>query len=254
MSAHLPTTTTDAVDTRLERSLTYELFITAVTLLALALLVGYYIPFTSPLVKQVLAAVDTVVIVPILLLDFFRTLALSKQKVHYLVRWGWLDFLGSFPGLLLLRLLRLARVLTAWRRLRSSTPAATLAEARQQLAQSSFLVAAFVGILTLIAGSIAIVTVEATSPFANIVNGEDAVWWAIVTVATVGYGDFFPVTDTGRTIAIAIMFVGISIFSILTGYLSTTFQARRRRAEEDALSALRQEVAELRTLLEKISQ
>lgn len=235
-----------------DESLTYEVFITAVTLLTLAMTVVYYLPFSAEVVKQVLWAVDTMVIVPVLLFDFLRTLLRSKRRVRYLVTVGWLDFLGSFPFIPLLRLLRLGRVLVAWRKLRDATPAETIAEARRKSGQSSFLIAFFVGVLVLLGGSIAIVTVEASSPAANILTGEDAVWWAFVTVATVGYGDFYPVTDTGRNIAIAIMFVGIGIFSVFTGFLSTSFQARRRREDEAAIAALRREVAEMRLLLEQL--
>jgi voltage-gated potassium channel len=243
----------NSANARLEKSLIYEVFVTAVTLLALVMAVLLYLPGTADLVRQVLAAVDTVVIVPVLLFDFARTLILSRRKIHYLLTWGWLDFLGSFPYLPLLRLLRLGRMLVAWQRLRHATPAEAIIEVRRQLGQSTFLIAFFVGVLVLVGGSIAIVTVEANSPFANIRTGEDAVWWAFVTVATVGYGDFYPVTVTGRNIAIGIMFVGIGIFSIFTGYLSTSFQVRRRREEENALAALRAEVAELRTLLEQLT-
>ncbi len=253
MTTDLLSTTIDSPERRLDESLTYEVFITAVTLLTLAMTVFYYLPGTTELVKQVLIAVDTVIIVPVLLFDFARTFFLSKRKSRFMLTWGWLDFIGSFPYLPFLRLLRLGRVLLAWRRLRDATPAETIAQARRQLGQSSFLIAFFVGVLVLIVGSIAIVTVEATSPIANILTGEDAVWWAFVTVATVGYGDFYPVTDTGRSLAIAIMFVGIGIFSVFTGYLSTSFQAGRRREEEHAIAALRREVAELRVLLEQLT-
>ncbi len=233
----------------LTQSLTYEVFITAVTLLTLAMTVVFFLPITSELVRQVLAVVDIVVIVPTFLFDFVRTYIYSQRKMRYLLTWGWLDFLGSFPGAPLLRLLRLGRILVAWRRLRAATPEETRQAARQQLGQSSFLIAFFLGVLVLIVGSVAIVTVEAASPSANILTGEDAVWWAFVTVATVGYGDFYPVTNSGRLIAIGIMIAGIGIFSILTGYLATSFQTRRREEEENLL-ALRREVAELRERVE----
>ena len=232
-------------------NLSYEIFIAAVTTLALAMTLLYYLSPLSDLIKEVLATVDAVVIVPILLFDFARTLVKRQNRLRYLVTWGWLDFLGSFPTPLALRLLRLGRALLAWRSLRAATPAETLAQARNQLAESSFLAAVFVGTIALTAGSIAIVLVEAEAPAANILTGEDAVWWAVVTVATVGYGDFYPVTYVGRLIGVAVIVVGVSIFSILTGFLSTSFQARRRKASEDAIAELRSEIAELRTLLEQ---
>ncbi len=238
------------IDPARHESLTYEVFIITFTCIALVFMLVYYLAPISPDVLQVLYIVNSLVITPILLFDFFRTLARAQHKTRYFLRTGWLDLLGSFPSFPLLRLLRLARLVIAWRTLRSTTPAEILLEARQRVAQSTFFVTAVMAILVLTAGSIAVVIVEADSRSANIVTGEDAVWWAIVTVATVGYGDFYPVTGMGRLIAVLLMIVGVSIFTVLTGYLSSTFLADRksdRVAEE--MTALRAELAALRSLI-----
>src|SRR5215469_8712238 len=66
------------------------------------------------------------------------------------------------------------------------------------------------------------------NPHANITNLGDAFWWAVVTIATVGYGDYYPVTAVGRAIAVIVMFAGIGIFVLLVGTLS---QRRFKRAE-----------------------
>jgi voltage-gated potassium channel len=60
-------------------------------------------------------------------------------------------------------------------------------------------------------------------PQANIHSAGDAFWWAIVTLATVGYGDYYPVTIWGRVGAIALMTVGIGIFGVLASYLANLF-------------------------------
>ena len=51
---------------------------------------------------------------------------------------------------------------------------------------------------------------------ANITNFPDAIWWAIVTIATVGYGDYSPITFEGRAIATLLMFSGIAVLSVVT--------------------------------------
>lgn len=100
-------------------------------------------------------------------------------------------------------------------------------------------------------GSIAIVWVESPDPQANIKTGGDAVWWAFVTIATVGYGDRYPVTSAGRGIAIAMMVLGVSVFSILTGFLALSFQNRRAKQQEEAIAVLRRELREIKELIEQ---
>ena len=59
---------------------------------------------------------------------------------------------------------------------------------------------------------------------------SDAMWWAVTTTTTVGYGDFIPQSTGGRTVAILLMFVGIGIFGVLAGSLSQVFLAYRDKA------------------------
>ena len=81
-------------------------------------------------------------------------------------------------------------------------------------------------------------------------TGEDAVWWSIVTVATVGYGDRFPVTSVGRLIGTVMIVMGVSLFSVFTSYVATQFMARRKGIGPSETELLRNEmsqaIAELR--------
>ena len=70
-------------------------------------------------------------------------------------------------------------------------------------------------LLIIIFGAIGVYLAEHEHQGANITNLSDAFWWAIVTIATVGYGDYFPVTAVGRSIAILMMLSGIGIFVLL---------------------------------------
>ena len=79
----------------------------------------------------------------------------------------------------------------------------------------------------------------------------DGVWWAVVTVTTVGYGDLYPKSVGGRLIGMALMFVGIGFLSLLTAAVASRF-VREERGEEhvELMETLRQiqaDVAELKS-------
>ena len=63
----------------------------------------------------------------------------------------------------------------------------------------------------------------------EIVQGHNPFWWAIVTMTTVGYGDFAPTTSAGRLFSIFVMFAGISLIAILTATISSIFVAQKIR-------------------------
>ncbi len=66
----------------------------------------------------------------------------------------------------------------------------------------------------------------------KITEGEAPFWWAIVTMTTVGYGDFAPKTPEGRMFAVLVMFAGISLTAMFTAIISSIFVAKRIREEK----------------------
>lgn len=82
-------------------------------------------------------------------------------------------------------------------------------------------------------GAVAILGAEGDAPGSNISSFGDALWWALVTTTTVGYGDFFPVTVPGRVIAGVLMLVGISLIGVVTASVAAWF-VRLTTAESDA--------------------
>lgn len=220
---------------------TYQIFMVLMTLLALAIAFAYYMIPLPDTVDQVLYIVDNLVVLT-LLFDFFAHLFTQRARIHYLLTYGWLDLLGALPGLPLLRLARLPGLVIMVRELMRTTPKDTRIAARQRLAESTLLTVVFVVMFVVIIGSILIVLIEAPVPGANIKTGDDAVWWAIVTVSTVGYGDKYPVTLAGRLIGTAMIVMGVSLFSVLTSYIATQFMARRRSSNISEVELLRQEM------------
>ena len=86
----------------------------------------------------------------------------------------------------------------------------------------------------ILVGGFGVFLAEHGHPGANINKFGDAVWWAVVTVATVGYGDYYPVTAVGRIIAIIMMIMGVGIFALMVA----TFAKRRLQKAESKLGSV----------------
>jgi len=77
--------------------------------------------------------------------------------------------------------------------------------------------------LIVLAGAIAVLAVEYNDPNSVIKDFFDAIWWSLVTITTVGYGDLVPITFWGRIIGIIFIFLGFTIFSIFTAFIASSF-------------------------------
>jgi voltage-gated potassium channel len=76
---------------------------------------------------------------------------------------------------------------------------------------------------TLFLGAWLVLLFEEKAKSSNIHNYPDALWWAVVTVTTVGYGDRFPVTEGGRVVAVILMLLGIGLIGVLTATVASVF-------------------------------
>ena len=98
-------------------------------------------------------------------------------------------------------------------------------------------------ILPYLIGAVALVAV-AFAVVMRVVDGEDfpsfglALWWAVSTVTTVGYGDVVPVQPYGRAVAAGLMVVGFASLSLLAGIIASALIARRGAAQSEATETL----------------
>lgn len=107
-------------------------------------------------------------------------------------------------------------------------------------------------VLLMIVAALAVLDVERNAPGSNIHNFGDAIWWAGVTITSVGYGDRFPVTFQGRAVAFGLMGVGLSLLGLITASVAAWFVHMTRTAEDEItheIRELRKELAELRQTL-----
>jgi voltage-gated potassium channel len=209
-----------------ELSNAYEMFILVLTLLSLAIMVMLVLPM-SEATHQLLTIYDNVICF-VFLADFGLRLKRAPTKRQYFIRErGWLDLLGSIPsfGLVpfggLLRLARLSRLARVMRLLGGQKKKEIMADVLAHRGQYAAFITIMAASVVLVVASIVVLIFESHSPAANITTGGDALWWAIVTMTTVGYGDFFPVTPGGRITGIFVMFMGVGIIGALASILAS---------------------------------
>jgi len=109
---------------------------------------------------------------------------------------------------------------------------------------------------------LAVTDAERNAAGANIVTVWDGWWWSFITMATVGFGDHFPVTTDGRLVAVGLVLTGIALIGTITAYIASWFASASREAEEaikvelgvneDKLDALTVEIGELKALVERM--
>jgi voltage-gated potassium channel len=99
---------------------------------------------------------------------------------------------------------------------------------------------AAVGLLFL--GAWLVLLFEKNAAGSNIHSYHDALWWAVVTVTTVGYGDRFPVSEGGRAVAVILMLVGIGLIGVLTATVASFFVAEHTDANKDQLKAAHEDL------------
>lgn len=186
--------------------------------------------------------------------DFIFILAVAPRKGAAL-RAHWLDavivattmpLFGAF--LSSLRLLRLARLL---RLLRLGALLTRLLQRERALTSGTAF--RFAGLITLLVVVIAGAT-ESVVDSGDFPTTWDGIWWAVVTVTTVGYGDSYPKSVDGRIVAIVVMLFGIGFLSVLTATVASRFVKTERGDETEAILAalarLETDLAEVKSRLE----
>ena len=239
-----------------KKSNAYEMFILVLTVLSLVVMVALLLPFNDATIK-LLTVYDNMICV-VFLGDFAMNLARSSPKRAYLVgRRGWLDLLGSIPALgvfrltALLRLARLSRFTRITRLLRGQNKKSLVQDVVTHRGQYAAFITVLAAFIVLTVSSVMVLQFEGASPDANITTGGGALWWGIVTLTTVGYGDEFPVTMLGRITAALVMLSGVGIIgalaSILASILVPPAQTQEERDDDaSAARALQTELVEIR--------
>ena len=206
--------------------------------------------------KQVLIGLDFIICSVFLLqltIDLFR----AENKTSYL-KVHWIDFLASIPMIEPLRFARIFQILRVILVLRSSKRIfRELFRNRKETTLASIILL-LVLLLTIGAGTILLL--EHKQPGANITTGHDALWWAFVTISTVGYGDHYPVTNAGKLVASLVIICGVGVFGMISGLVTslitepTDLQNQKLENKDKKLDLILEQQRQILERLDKLEQ
>jgi hypothetical protein len=213
----------------------YEIFVGVLSILSIVNLVLATV-LSDDSLSTVLYAMNAALSV-VFLVDFAYRLFSAESKSDYVFRqYGWADLLASLP-FQQLKVLRIFRLIRVFRLLRAYGIAAIGRSLAKDRAGSALLSLLLMGLLVLEFGSLWILHIEQNTTDANITKASDALWWVIVTISTVGYGDHYPVSNVGRFFATAVIIIGVGIFGTFTGYLANVFLSPSKKQQASASAA-----------------
>jgi voltage-gated potassium channel len=109
-------------------------------------------------------------------------------------------------------------------------------------------------VMLVMIGGLAVLDAERSAPGASITTFGQALWWAFVTITTVGYGDYSPVTPTGRLLAVALMLAGIALIGVVTATLASWIVDEVSADERKATEITREQVERVSRQLESIER
>jgi len=222
---------------------------TFLQVLGVIFLAGYAWPIINPNLSPALHSLcnwTLFVIWVFFAFDYFARLSIADNK-RLFVRKNLLDLAAvALPFLPLLRAIRaLAAVTVLSRRNRGS---------RSQQVTTSVVTLAFA---TWFVAGLAVTEAERHVDGSNIQGVGDGWWWAITTMATVGYGDTYPVSTQGRIVGTALMIMGVALLGTITASIASNFNSTDSEDSSDGASSasevdeLKKRIAELESKLEK---
>ncbi|WAI02001.1 ion transporter [Methanogenium organophilum] len=203
---------------REQLDLGYEIFIAAVSILSVFNMVLSNIPGVDQDAVNVVFIINAVLTL-LFISDFGIRLGTAPSRSYYFLRdYGWADLLAVIP---MFRIFRLFRIYKAYRIVHKYGSGYIRMYLSRNRAESAVYIVVLMVLLIIESGAFLVLQAEQGSPSANIITASDAIWWAYVSITTVGYGDRYPVTPVGRLVGILVLTTGVAVFATFAGLISS---------------------------------
>jgi voltage-gated potassium channel len=177
----------------------------------------------------------------IFVVEFLIRLSLARARGRYLLRHVPDLAMLALPFLRTMRVLRLIPLLRALNRWVADS-----------LRGKVVVYGVLTAILLVFTGALAVLDVERHHDGATITSFGAALWWATVTICTVGYGDYVPVTASGRLVAVGVMVSGVMLVGAVTASFATWLIDRLRLEEEVDQAATQRDLRAVHTQLDRV--
>ena len=177
--------------------------------------------YPSPLIIQEICRWTNHIVWAIFLLDYLVMFKLAPNKKKFVSTHIFELILVALPFVRMLRPLR-AVVFIGQAGFRS----------RRQLLRNIWWVVSVASLLMIIIMGAAILDIERSVPNSNIKTPSDAIWWAFITITTVGYGDKYPVSNEGRLVASFLIVFGVVMLATITGALAAWILSQKIEDED----------------------
>ena len=198
----------------------YKLIIAILSIFSIILLsASFFIPHESEIWR--LINYYDYFLCAVFLHDFYREFKKSNNRLKYFFTFGWLDLLSSIPLVGAFRYARFFRIFRVIRVFKSIKILVLFLRSQRKSSMYGMIVL-FISFTVILSS---IFTLYFEKDVGNIQTAEDALWWTFISVTTVGYGDYYPVTGNGKLSAVVMIFSGLLAFGTIVAFLTDIMES-----------------------------
>ena len=223
------------IDNNSKKGKAFDIFIQLLILVSIIAFSIETIPTLNESQKCILNYIEKITLYIFTIEYVLRTILTKPFRNYTFSFFGIIDFLAVFPmyittggiDLRTIRILRLFKLFRTFKLLKYSNALIRLGNAFKEVRND--LIVFFTGTLLLIyISSVGIYFFENTVQPENFKSVFDAMWWSLITITTVGYGDIVPITTGGKVFTGLITLIGIALIAVPTGLLSSAFISQKK--------------------------